>query len=103
MSLYNNIFEQSKTLNDLLPSNLLSDLEIDTNETSSFEEESITDVFISYNISYNLYRTYNPLLNVLINQSITFWIINLEFLLKGIILQYQKLINITINYSRDSI
>ena len=99
MSLYNNIFEQSKTLNDLLPSNLLSDLEIDTNETSSFEEESITDVFISYNV----YRTYNPLLNVLINQSITFWIINLEFLLKGIILQYQKLINITINYSRDSI
>lgn len=45
MSLYfMKIFEHGKSLNDLLPSNLLSDLEIDTNEASSLTEESLIDV-----------------------------------------------------------
>ena len=45
MSLYNmKLFEHGKSLNDLLPSNLLSDLEIDTNEASSLTEESLIDV-----------------------------------------------------------
>ena len=45
MSLYNmKLFEHGKSLNDLLPSNILSDLEIDSNETSSLTDESLIDV-----------------------------------------------------------
>lgn len=54
MSLYSmKIFEQGKSLNDLLPSNLLSDLEIDTNEASSLTEESLIDV---RELIYHIYR-----------------------------------------------
>lgn len=38
------LFKHGKSLNDLLPSNILFDLEIDTNETSSLTDESLIDV-----------------------------------------------------------